>query len=177
MRPDLLALIVSGHDEFRYAQTALQFGVTDYLLKSVPAGELKAALARIALRLEARERAWQQEHPLPEVPAQEEMVRLVQEFLRAHFREELSLGALAARFHVNAPYLTRVFKRLAGQAPVRYLRDLRIAQARRLLESRPELEVKEVGQSVGYEDQAYFSRVFKQAVGVSPLEYRERQSR
>ncbi len=84
-----------------------------------------------------------------------------------------SLGALAARFHLNPPYLTRLFKRLTGQVPVRYLRDLRIGQARRLLESRPELEVKEIGESVGYPDQAYFSRVFKQAVGVSPLEYRE----
>jgi two-component system response regulator YesN len=60
---------------------------------------------------------------------------------------------------------------------VRYLRDLRIAQARRLLESRPSLEIKQIGEGVGYPDPGYFSRVFKQAVGVSPLEYRERQSR
>ena len=60
---------------------------------------------------------------------------------------------------------------------MRYLRDLRIGQARHLLESRPELEVKEIGEIVGYSDQSYFSRVFKQAVGVSPLDYREAQSR
>ena len=172
--PDLLVLIVSGHDEFRYAQIAMQYGVTDYLLKPVSAGELRAALARVAARLEARERDFQREHPGPaEVPAQEELVGRIREYLRAHFREEISLGTLAARFHVNPPYLTRVFKRLAGQAPVRYLRDLRIGQARRLLESRPELEIKEVGEIVGYADQGYFSRVFKQALGVSPLEYRE----
>jgi len=53
---------------------------------------------------------------------------------------------------------------------VRYLRDLRINAARKLLEERPELEIKEI---VGYPDQGYFSRVFRQAVGVSPLEYRE----
>jgi two-component system response regulator YesN len=58
---------------------------------------------------------------------------------------------------------------------VRYLHDLRIAQARRLLESRPSLEIKEIGESVGYPDQGSFSRVFKQAIGVSPLEYRERR--
>jgi len=176
--PDLLVLIVSGHDEFRYAQTALQYGVADYLLKPVSAEDLRAALARVALKLEARERDWQREHPgLPEVSAQEQVVGLVQEYLRVHYREELSLGELAVRFHLNPPYLTRLFKRLTGQAPVRYLRDLRIAQARRLLESRPSLEIKEIGESVGYPDQGYFSRVFKLAVGVSPLEYRERQSR
>ena len=60
-----------------------------------------------------------------------------------------------------------------GSAPVRYLRDLRINAARKLLEERPELEIKEIGAIVGYPDQGYFSRVFRQAVGVSPLEYRE----
>jgi YesN/AraC family two-component response regulator len=174
--PETFVLIVSGHDEFRYAQAALQYGVKDYLLKPVSAGDLRAALTRIAVRLEARERDFQREHPgLPEVTAQEELVSLVQEYLRAHYSEEISLGALAARFHVNPPYLTRLFKRVVGQAPVRYLRDLRIGQARRLLESRPELEIKEIGEIVGYSDQGYFSRVFKQAMGVGPLEYRERR--
>jgi two-component system response regulator YesN len=172
--PELPVLIVSGHDEFGYARTALQYGVSDFLLKPVSIEELRAAMSRVAARLEARERDLEREHPgPPEVPAQQELVERVREYLRVNFRGQVSLGALAARFHVNPPYLTRVFKRLTGQAPVRYLRDLRIGQARHLLESRPELEVKEIGQLVGYSDQGYFSRVFKQAAGVSPLEYRE----
>ena len=77
------------------------------------------------------------------------------------------------RVQVNPPYLARLFKRAVGAAPVRYLRDLRINQARKILEERPELEIKEVGVIAGYPDQGYFSRVFRQAVGMSPQEYRE----
>ena len=98
----------------------------------------------------------------------------MQEYLRARFAEPISLAELAAPFHVNPPYLARLFKRHGGVAPVRYLRDLRISQARKLLDEHPDLEIKEVGAICGYPDQGYFSRVFKQAVGVGPQEYRER---
>jgi len=176
--PEVMALIVSGHDEFRYAQAALQFGVQDYLLKPVSAAELRAALSRVAARLEARRRELEQEYPgPPEVTAQQELVGRVQEHLRAGFGGEVSIGELASRFRVNLPYLTRVFKRLTGLTPVRYLRDLRVGQARKLLEERPELEIKEIGEIVGYPDQGYFSRVFKRASGSSPLDYREGRGR
>jgi two-component system response regulator YesN len=77
---------------------------------------------------------------------------------------------------VNPPYLARVFKRFAGVAPVRYIRELRIAAARKLLEQEPRLEIKQVADLVGYPDPGYFSRVFRQAAGMSPLEYRQRRA-
>ena len=46
-----------------------------------------------------------------------------------------------------------------------------------ILEERPELEIKEIGEIVGYPDQGYFSRVFKRASGSSPLDYREGRGR
>jgi len=99
----------------------------------------------------------------------------VKEYLRVNFTETISLADLAARFHVNPPYLARVFKRRAGVAPVRYLRDLRISHARKLLVERPTLEIKEIAAMSGYPDQGYFSRVFKQAVGTAPQDYRARR--
>jgi YesN/AraC family two-component response regulator len=106
--------------------------------------------------------------------AQGELVTLVQEYLRAHFSEQISLAALAEQFHVNLPYLTRLFKRTIGVAPVRYLRDLRIAHARKLLQEKPDLEIKEIGPMAGYPDPGYFSRIFRMSVGMGPQEYREK---
>ena len=173
--PGVRVVIVSGYDEFSYAKTALALGVKDYLLKPVSEEELRSVMSRLAIQLDAEEERLDGEHPdLPGSASQDELVSAVQEYLRAHFAEAVSLADLAARFHVNPPYLTRVFKRRTGAAPVRCLRDLRINHARKLLDERPALEVKEIAAMVGYPDQGYFSRVFKQAVGTGPLEYRTR---
>jgi two-component system response regulator YesN len=172
--PDILAIIISGYDEFSYAKTALSLGVKEYQLKPVAVEDLTSAMAKLYVQLEKARVKFDTEHPaFPAMASQEELISLAQEYLRTHFAEEISLAELAARFHVNPPYLARLFKRTVGAAPVRYLRDLRINQGRKLLEERPELEIKEIGGIVGYPDQGYFSRVFRQAVGVSPQEYRE----
>jgi len=174
--PETRVVIVSGFDEFGYAKTALSLGVKDYLLKPVVAEELRSVMARLAIQLEAEETRRDAEHPdFPASASQEELVAAAKEYLRAHFAQAISLADLAARFHVNPPYLARVFKRHAGVAPVRCLRDLRIGQARKLLDERPSLEIKEIASMVGYPDQGYFSRVFKQVVGTGPQEYRQRK--
>jgi two-component system response regulator YesN len=174
--PEICVVIVSGYDEFEYAKSAIVHGVKDYLLKPVAASDLRATMSRLAVMLDAEKEKFDSAHPLlPDAASQEELVRTVQEYLRAHFAEEVSLGELASRFHVNAPYLSRLFKRQVGAAPARYLRDLRISWARRLLDERRDLEIKEVSVLAGYPDQGYFSRVFRQTVGLSPQEYRERR--
>jgi len=175
--PGVKVLIVSGYDEFSYAKSALAFGVKDYLLKPVVAEELRAVMSRLGVQLDAEEERLDREYPaFPESSSQEELVATMKEYLRSHFAETISLADLAARFHVNPPYLTRVFKRHAGVAPVRFLRDLRMNHARKLLDERPEMEIKEISVIAGYSDQGYFSRVFKQAVGVGPQEYRARRA-
>ena len=173
--PDIKVLIVSGYDDFSYARSALSFGVKDYLLKPVTVADLRAAMLRLLVQLEAEQSRFRADHfDFPEATAQEELVSLVQEYLRGHFQEEISLGDVAALFHVHPPYLTRLFKRSVGLAPVRYLRDVRINHARRLLLEQREMEIKEIAGLCGYPDQGYFSRVFKAAVGVTPQEYRGR---
>jgi two-component system, response regulator YesN len=175
--PDVKVLIVSGYGEFEYARSALVHGVKDYLLKPVAAAELRATMSRLAVQLDAELERFETDHPFFPDASGDELVSMVQEWLRGHFTEEVSIAALAGRFHVNPPYLTRLFKRKTGAAPVRYLRDLRINMARKLLEDRPELEIKEVGGLCGYPDQGYFSRIFRQAAGASPQEYREQRAR
>lgn len=173
--PDVKILIASGFDDFAYARSALSYGVKDYLLKPIEVPELRKTMTRLAVQLEAERKKFETEHPdFAGSPAQDEVVNLVKEYLRGHFSQEVSLNDLAARFHMNQPYLARLFKRREGVAPVRYLRDLRINHARRLLSEQPDMEIKQVGLLCGYPDQGYFSRIFKQAVGVSPQEYRER---
>ena len=115
--PDVKILIVSGYDDFSYAKSALAFGVKDYLLKPVEVAELRKTMGRLLLQLEAEQKRFETEHPdFAGSIAQAEIVNLIKEFLRSHFAEEISLHGLAGRFHMNQPYLARLFKRSEGVA-------------------------------------------------------------
>ena len=58
--PTTKIMILSGHDEFRYAQEAIQIGVTEYLLKPIVAQDLLAALRKIAGQIDQERQAREQ---------------------------------------------------------------------------------------------------------------------
>ena len=92
-------------------------------------------------------------------------------FIRLHYRENLSLTDLADKYHFNHSYLTRIFKKQKGQSPLKLINLLRIEDAKELLLN-PELSVREISEMLGFSDQHYFSRSFKNFTGLSPNEYR-----
>ena len=88
------------------------------------------------------------------------------EYLNAHYTEPVTLQQLADIVHINAAYLSTLFKKEMGISYVRYLTDLRLAEARnRLLEGE---RVSIVGQEVGFRDIRHFTKLYKQKYGVTP---------
>lgn len=85
---------------------------------------------------------------------------------------EISIEALAERVFLSPSRLAHLFRDQVGVSIVRWREDQRIMRAKLLLQTTP-LAVAVIGQQVGYDDQLYFSRVFKKRVGVSPTEYRK----
>ncbi len=67
----------------------------------------------------------------------------------------------------------RRFKAATGYAPVDYVQALRIEEAEQLLETTDD-PIDEIGRKVGYEDPAFFRRVFKRATSTTPAHYRQR---
>jgi len=92
-------------------------------------------------------------------------------YLRQHFDRPLSRRELAGELGVNEHYLSRVFRRELGLTPWQYLTRHRIRQAQRLLRS-SHATVTEIASQVGYNDAAYFSRVFRKETGQSPRAFR-----
>ena len=84
-----------------------------------------------------------------------------------------SAGRLAQRVNLSPSRLHQVFKEETGLPPARYLRLLRMRQARELLET-THLSVKQVMARVGLTDESHFVRDFKKAHGFTPARYRER---
>lgn len=89
-------------------------------------------------------------------------------------RPEADAAQAARELGMNYETFRRKFKEHAGIAPHRYHRQQLVNVAARMLDS-TELKSAEIARTLGFSDEAYFSRVFKQVTGRSPREYRTRQ--
>ncbi|GAB4581095.1 MAG: substrate-binding domain-containing protein [Anaerolineales bacterium] len=94
-------------------------------------------------------------------------------YLHQNYTRPLARWEIAESIGVNEDYLSRVFKRELGITPWEYLNRYRVFRAKEILTSGHD-SVGEVARKVGFSDAAYFSRVFRQVVGVSPGQFRER---
>lgn len=104
-------------------------------------------------------------------PGAVEPVRVVQQHLRDHLAEPVTVPELAELVGLSTSHLQAIFRRAVGTGPVAYLRSLRMARGRELL-LLTRLPIAEVARRVGYRDQFYFSRHFSAAHGCSPTSYR-----
>jgi len=93
------------------------------------------------------------------------------DYLRAHLAADPSLFDVAAALGVSPYHLSHQFRLQARDTFVHVYARLRIDAARTLLRSTA-YSIKEVCSLLGFNDQAYFSRVFKRFTGVSPVEFR-----
>ena len=91
--------------------------------------------------------------------------------MRADVRGELSLSEFAQSVNLSVWRLSHIFKSDVGMPPIKYLKLLRMEQAKGLLES-SFLSVKEIAFRVGLNDESHFVRDFKSTYGHSPTNYR-----
>ena len=95
----------------------------------------------------------------------------IENYLRRHISDDITMDDIARDFLYNPSYIHRVFKKSYGKTPMKYLNDIRMLQAIRLLEENPAMRIQDVAHMVGIRDQYYFSRVFKRYTGKTPGEY------
>jgi len=96
-----------------------------------------------------------------------------QEWLHENFHQSFPLEAPARRVGMSLRNFVRRFKQATGDSPLIYLQKLRIAAAKRLLES-DHRTMQEISDAVGYQDVAYFRQLFQRHTGASPSAYRRR---
>lgn len=98
-------------------------------------------------------------------------VEAVQSYMQNHLGEALTLAQLAEAFGFDRFHFAKTYKRLTGRAPLTHFLHLKMEQAARLLDG-GEARVSEVARLLGYDDAHYFSRQFRQIMGVAPSAYR-----
>jgi two-component system response regulator YesN len=95
----------------------------------------------------------------------------IYQYIMEHFQEPTDLSTLAAMYGTSVSYFTRRFRQKFGQTPIQFLNQVRIINARLLLETTG-LKIREVAQACGFEKLEYFCYVFKKEEGCTPTQFR-----
>src|SRR5690606_28731038 len=104
-------------------------------------------------------------------PHADAVVRKCQEWLKEHYAQHDALARVTELAGVPERTLKRRFKTATGTTLIEHLQNLRVEEAKRLLET-TDLPTDEICARVGYEDGSFFRRLFKRSTGLTPGQYR-----
>ena len=161
-QPDIRIIIISAYDEFDYAQEALRLGAEDYLLKPVNQEELLAVLARFFPDSVGTDRLTKQD-----------IVAQALAVMSQHVPQSLNLETVAQACYVSPSYLSRLISAETGKTFVQNLTQMRLLKAGKLLKN-TDYTIQVVATEVGFRNYSYFTRVFREEMGETPSDYRQR---
>ncbi|WP_162341517.1 helix-turn-helix domain-containing protein [Paenibacillus paridis] len=104
-----------------------------------------------------------------------EAILRVSNFMRERIDQDFTRAELAQKAGLSQGYFSRAFQEEIGKTPTKFIMDLRMAKAKNMLLYGN--SVKDTAVQVGFEDEFYFSRKFKQHAGLSPLTYMKSRRR
>lgn len=169
--PTIKFVILSGYDEFSYAQTALRSDVKDYLLKPIDKELLKTTILNISNQIFSENETFVINNSNQD---KKQMCDFIINFLDNNFNKDISIADLSVKCGFTQEYLGKIFKKYTNQTISQYIINLRVKEAEKLLIKYPNMEIYRIAELVGYKDNSfYFSRIFKNKTGIQPSEYRK----
>lgn len=171
--PNMQFIIVSGYDDFSYAQTALRYGATDYLLKPIDDEMLNNAIEHAISKISKLTLS-----PLSNITedandelSPDKVIELIKTYIDTNYSENIRITMFADKYFFSKEYLSRQFKTKYGHSIYEYVLITRMEKAKALLLD-PAMKIQQVGEKVGFSDNNYFSKAFRNFYGVSPSEFR-----
>jgi AraC-like DNA-binding protein len=107
-----------------------------------------------------------------EISAPDSFTHIV-EYIHSHFDEKISLDHIAEYSNFSKSYLIRLFRKNTGKTFSAYLNSFRIYKACEMLDS-TQKNILEISANCGFENVAYFIKIFKRIIGTTPYKYRTR---
>lgn len=162
--PGTLCALLTCHAVFDYAQRGIELGAVGYLLKPVTPKALGDFLEKCVQKLECGD--------IPETRAPVSgSLQAIIDYIDAHLEADLSRDALSRVAFISKSHLSRLFSKQLNQTVADYVLGRRLDRARMLLRD-TSLPVTAIAMQTGFCSAAYFSKVFHDAVGQTPLAYR-----
>lgn len=173
-------IIITAKTSQSDLEEGLQAGANAYILKPFSANELRLRIdGLLNERRMLQEKFILASHELSEVKSDISRgdIDFISRFTNVIYDQmrnnEINQEELARKLFMSQRTLRRKIVDLTGETLNNYIMKIRIDYAQQQLKCRPEFTINEVAMRCGFTDQAYFSRIFKQSVGITPNQYRK----
>lgn len=100
------------------------------------------------------------------------VINMAVDYIKRHCNKDISLGEVAEHVNLNPSYLSRIFKEETGTQFVEYVRKVKMEMAKELLKNTNK-KIYGICEELGYQNVQYFSTIFKNTTGMTPLEFKK----
>lgn len=111
-----------------------------------------------------------------ETSKNKQKIKQATEYIMQNYDKELNMAVVSNHISMNYSMFSQLFKEYTGSNFVNYLREIRMAEAKRLLEE-TDLQINEISVKVGYDNEKHFMKIFKASYGISPGKWRKNTQR
>lgn len=178
MALNMRVILISGHRDFEYARSAIEFGVVNYVLKPINQELLIKTLLKIKEQCDSdyvlHGRAGRKADSDWRVGNAEIASRILC-YIQENCCDNISLLSISRKFNYNHIYLGRLFFKFKGESFRDYLNRCRIKQAEKMI-AEGKYKIYEISERVGYKDLNYFCKIFKKITGMTTGEYKSTQT-
>jgi AraC-like DNA-binding protein len=136
-----------------------------------PLYQMNACSAVLSLITEVLSRSRRQEQP----DFYQQIVEKAKFLMETNIYGAINLPSIANQIGISTSRLNEIFKQFTSMTPYQYYIHIKIHKAEELLGEK-NISVKETARHMGFEDQLYFSRIFKQKTGITPSDWKKHNS-
>lgn len=158
-------ILLSGYGEFQYAQQAIRYGVSEYLLKPVVREDLEKAILRVIKNSPDKTGGKKSE---------DKIIERIQTYIEENICSDLSLENLGSYVYLNPSYLSRYYKETTGENLSSYITRCKMEKAAWFLKN-TQKKISEIMLLLGYRKAQHFAGLFREQYGLSPKEYRRKE--
>jgi two-component system response regulator YesN len=102
---------------------------------------------------------------------QNSIIVKAQNYVANHMNEKISMESVAVHLHLNPSYFSRIYKQGLGEGFIKYVTRMKMQEACKILDTTNKT-IEEISDQLGYENNSYFNKCFKNVLHISPTEYR-----
>jgi two-component system, response regulator YesN len=187
--PEVCTVVLTCHQDFGYIQDALRAGAIDYIVKTQLEKEtLEVVLERIARRVDCENRkrsktmgSASEDSELElnisreiRIKYSEEIIKSIGKsirYIKKNLSEGISQDEIAKEIGMSRGYFSQCFKDIVGKPFGEYAREVKLGKAKELL-TQTNKPVYWIADQLGFQDEKYFSKLFREYTGQLPTEFR-----
>jgi len=162
-----LVVVVSGYDNFLYAQKAVKLGAFDYLLKPIFRKDYFAMLDKVKSTISGssivKNDFYSEKFP--------SYIQKAMKIVERNYESDITLDKVAEEAGVSSAYLSMSFSKYVHMTFINFVRYYRVKVSCLLLQDM-NLTLSDVAEKVGFCDASYLTRCFKKIKGITPGKYR-----